>query len=80
MLALSAFVTSKRANARELQTYFSVAKQATKDTVSDLIELSDRKEARASTSTDNYLTRDLELNGSILMNPMTWKIEHSRGR
>lgn len=78
MLALRAFVTSKRADARELQTYFSVAKQAMKDTLSDLIELNDSKEARASTSTSNYLTRDLELNRSVLMNPMTWEIEHFR--
>lgn len=80
MFPLSAFVTSKPADRRELQTYFSVAKQARKDTVSDLIELNDSKEARASTFTSNYHTRDLELHRSVLMNPMTWKTEHFRTR
>lgn len=80
MLALSTFVASKRADARELRTYLYVAKQAITDTVSDLMEPNDSTVARASTSTNNDLTRDLELNGSVLMIPMTWKIDHSRVR
>lgn len=80
VLALSTFVASKRADARELRTYLYVAKQAITDTVSDLMEPNDSTVARASTSTNNDLTRDLELNGSVLMIPMTWKIDHSRVR